>query len=103
MHAGGVAALDNEGFESPEAARDAFASSDSKLAVICGSDEQYLEWVPELAPLLRAAGAVDVVLAGRPGEHEAAFRAAGVSEFIYLGIDVTITLSALLDRLGVKP
>ena len=85
----------------PEAAAQAFASSGAKLAVICGSDAQYPEWVPKVAPLLAKAGALEILLAGRPGEHEAAFRAAGVTGFIFMGADIAAALASLLDRLGV--
>ncbi|HKP61313.1 MAG TPA: methylmalonyl-CoA mutase family protein [Polyangiales bacterium] len=103
LNAGGIAALDNDGFPTPEAAAEAFASSGAKLAVICGSDAQYPEWVPKLAPLLAKAGALDILLAGRPGEQEAAYRAAGVTGFIFMGADVAAALGSLLDRLGVAP
>ena len=38
------------------------------------------------------AEAVDVYLAGRPGEHDAALRAAGVSEFVFAGSDALASL-----------
>ena len=103
LNAGGIAVLDNEGFASPELAVAAFAAAGTPLCVICGSDAQYPEWVPKLAPLLRERGATQILLAGRPGEHEAAFQESGVSHFIYLGLDVVTTLGQLLDRLGVAP
>jgi methylmalonyl-CoA mutase len=103
LSAGGVAVIDNDGFASLEAAVEAFAASGTTLAVICGSDEQYPEWVPKLAGALRARGATHVVLAGRPGEHEVAYQQAGVSQFIFLGLDVVATLTQLLDSLGVAP
>jgi methylmalonyl-CoA mutase len=101
LNAGGIAVLDNDGFATKEAVVAAFVASGTKVAVVCGSDEQYLEWVPALVPLLRDKGATEVVVAGRPGEHEAAFRQAGVTAFISMGIDVVATLSGLLDRMGV--
>jgi methylmalonyl-CoA mutase len=103
LQAGGVAVLDNDGFASAESAADAFAASGSTLAVICGSDDQYPEWVPKLALALRERGATQVVVAGRPGEHEVAYQQAGVSLFIFLGLDVVATLTQLLDSLGVAP
>jgi len=102
FNAGGIQVVDNDGFASADAALEAFAAAGTPIAVICGSDDQYPEWVPSLAAKLRERGAREVVLAGRPGEHEAQFREAGVSQFIYLGVDVVATLSQLLDRLGVK-
>lgn len=101
LSAGGIAGLDNDGFTTPDAVVAAFGASGAHVAVICGSDEQYPEWVPKLAPSLHARGAAHVLLAGRPGEHEAAFRAAGISTFIFLGADVVATLEGLLDQMGV--
>jgi methylmalonyl-CoA mutase len=101
LNAGGIAAIDNDGFATPELAVEAFAAAGTPLAVICGADDQYPDWVPKLAPLLRARGATQILLAGKPGEHEAAFKAAGVNDFIFIGVDVVATLSQLLDRLGV--
>ncbi len=101
MNAGGVAVVDNDGFATAQAAAEAFAGSGATLAVVCGSDAQYPQWVPELVPLLRQKGAREVVLAGRPGEHEAAFAQAGVGTFIFTGADVVTTLAGLLDRVGV--
>jgi methylmalonyl-CoA mutase len=103
MNAGGIAVLDNEGFPTPEAAAAAFQESGTKLAVICGSDDQYPEWVSKLAPALAKAGAIEIFVAGRPGEHEAAWKAAGVTGFIFMGADVAAVLASLLDRLGVAP
>jgi methylmalonyl-CoA mutase len=103
LNAGGVRVLDNDGFASPEAARDAFKASGARWAVICGSDEQYAEQAERVAGLLREAGAKEILLAGRPGEREAAYQKAGISAFIYLGLDVISTLGQLFDRNGVAP
>ena len=51
---------------------------------------------------LKAAGARHIYLAGRPGEREAALRAAGVQSFIYEGCDVLATLTAAYDILGAE-
>ena len=53
----------------------AFAASSAKIAVICSTDKQYTTVVAELAPMLEAAGARTVILAGDPGQSEAAYRA----------------------------
>jgi methylmalonyl-CoA mutase len=44
--------------------------------------------------VLAAAGAKHIYLAGRAGDHEAAFKAAGIGTFIHAGIDVLATLMA---------
>ena len=101
LQAGGIVPLDNEGFADVEVAAEAFAKSGADTAVICGSDEQYLEWVPKLGPALRARGAKQLVLAGRPGDQQATFEAAGVTRFIFVGADVVASLTQLLDGMGV--
>jgi methylmalonyl-CoA mutase len=96
FEAGGFEVLAKEAkFEIAEAAS-AFAISGAKLAVICSTDKRYATAVAELAPKLKAAGALNVVLAGHPGEAEAAYRAAGVDRFIYLRCNVLETLRSLL-------
>ncbi|MEZ4517933.1 MAG: hypothetical protein R3C44_14315 [Chloroflexota bacterium] len=56
--------------------------------VICSIDEAYPDIVPPLAGAIKEASLeTAVLLAGRPGEREAAYREAGVDAFIYLGAD----------------
>ncbi len=97
----GIEALDNEGFANVASAVEAFKESDSWFAVICSSDKLYPDWVPEIAKALKEAGAEQVFLAGRPGENEATWKAAGVDEFIYVGCYAWNILSQLLTRMGV--
>jgi methylmalonyl-CoA mutase len=103
FNAGGVTVLDNDGFADAAAAVAAFAASGSEVAVLCGSDDQYPEWVPTLVPALRERGARQIILAGRPGEREAQFQQAGVGSFIYVGADVIASVSRVLDGMGVAP
>jgi methylmalonyl-CoA mutase len=44
------------------------------------------------AQALQAAGAKHIYLAGRPGEQEAAFRSAGVQDFLFAGVDAIAVL-----------
>jgi len=73
----------------------------TRVAVICGDDADYADGVPAMAAALRDAGATDVVVAGRPGDHEQAWREAGVTRFIHLGCDVVQTLQETLRTLEV--
>ena len=100
LEAGGLRALTNEGFASAEAAAEAFAESGATLAAICASDALYAELAEPTARALRAKGARAIVLAGAPGEREAAYRAAGVSDFIHVGINAAESLRLLLERAG---
>jgi methylmalonyl-CoA mutase len=56
--------------------------------------------VERLAPLLRARGALRVIVAGRAGEREAPYRAGGVSDFIFAGCDAVATLQTVLAAEG---
>ena len=70
------------------------AVAPSDLIILTPSDKP----AAEAAKALAAAGAT-VHLAGRPGEHEAALRQAGVKSFIFVGCDVLSTLQAAHDSL----
>lgn len=91
--AGGIEGISNDGFTSRDAMIDAFKSSGAALACLCSSDLVYDMQAADAAKTLTAAGAV-VHLAGHPREHEAAWNAAGVKTYIYVGCDVLATLTA---------
>lgn len=98
FEAGGIEALDNDGFATPAAVAEAFAATGTSMAVICGTDARYVAEVPEVAAGLKERGATVVVVAGKPGEHEARWRAAGVDRFVFLGCDVLASLRELLQE-----
>ena len=90
--AGGIEALSNDGFASADAAADAFARSGAAIACICSSDALYAEHAEAAARALKAKGAKLVALAGRAGDREADYKAAGVGDFIFAGGDVLAAL-----------
>jgi len=101
--AGGIDALGAEhGFATADEAVTAFAASGARLAAICSSDDSYPQLIPQLARALRERGAALVVVAGKPGEHEVAYREAGVGLFIHVGCDVVSALDAMLNSTGAK-
>ncbi len=69
------------------------------VAVLCGADTDYAEQGVPLAAALKEGGARLVALTGRPGEQEAAWRAAGVDRFLFPGGDALGDLQALLQAL----
>lgn len=77
----GVEALEPEAHDGLEACADAFAASGARLAVICGTDAAYDEKGEALARLIKAAGAGEVWLAGKPTEL------AGIDHFIHMRSD----------------
>ncbi|KAB2643077.1 MAG: methylmalonyl-CoA mutase, partial [Verrucomicrobia bacterium] len=64
-------------------AAQAAAASKSCIAVITSDDATYLEAVTPLATAIKAARAdLTLLVAGAPGDHEAAWRTAGVDHFV---------------------
>ncbi|HZL30550.1 MAG TPA: methylmalonyl-CoA mutase family protein [Pseudolabrys sp.] len=96
---GGIEAITGDGYKYAAEMIAAFKKSGAKLACLCGSDTIYAEQATEAAKAITDAGAV-VHFAGRPGELEAALKAAGVKAFIFVGCDVLSTLQATYDSLG---
>jgi methylmalonyl-CoA mutase len=97
LMAGGFETIWSDGGESPAAVADACAASGAAAAVICGADDRYPEHLPETARALKESGAASVVAAGRPGAHEAAWRAAGVDAFLVKGDDLVELLGRLQE------
>jgi methylmalonyl-CoA mutase len=101
FEAGGIEALANNGFSQVEACIAAFKASGARIAILCSADSLYEELAPAYAEALKAAGAETLYLAGSPGEKKAAYDAAGVDDYIFMGGDVLSKLTAQLVRLGV--
>ncbi len=78
----------------------AFKTAACGLACICGSDQRYGSDGVMAALALRTAGAGRIYLAGKPAEREAAFRDAGIAEFIHVGVDVLASLELAHAELG---
>jgi methylmalonyl-CoA mutase len=95
LASGGIASVASDGYASAEAVASAFKASGARVAVIASSDALYASLAEATARALKAAGASHVAMAGRPGDHEAAYRAAGVERFIFAGQDAVATLTEL--------
>lgn len=96
---GGIEAVDTSGGNDPGALAAAFRASGAQLACLCSSDKVYADRATEGAKALQAAGAKHIYLAGRPGEQEAALRAAGVSDFVFAGGDALTMLQQAWRRM----
>lgn len=99
---GGFTVIETAGAIELEAAAQQFAATGARAAVICSADAVYAEVVPRLVPLLRAAGAKVVVLAGRPKDQVEALAAAGVELFVQQGGDALALLAELERRMEVQ-
>ena len=92
FEAGGIEAIGSDDLTDAAAVTAAFNASHAALACICSSDKVYAERAIEAAKALQATGATHIYLAGRAGEQEAAFRAAGIDDFIFAGGDALAIL-----------
>jgi methylmalonyl-CoA mutase len=99
---GGVEAIGGGELHTSADVGKAFADSGARVACICSSDQVYAELAEATAGALKAAGATQVLLAGRPKAQEAALKAAGVDSFIFAGCDAVDTLTRLQEALGVR-
>ena len=102
LAAGGIAALTSDGYASAEEAAQAFKASGATAACICSSDALYAEHAEATAKALKQAGARLVLMAGRPGDREAALKTAGVDQFLFAGADAVATLKGLQEKLGIS-
>lgn len=108
FEAGGIEAAIPDGFPPGAGQADwhklmaAFKASGARLACLCSSDAVYEAHAVSAAMALQAAGAKHIYLAGRPGGHETAYRAAGIHHYVFAGLDAVATLQAAYDNLGTK-
>jgi methylmalonyl-CoA mutase len=96
--AGGIEAINHDGFASRDALIAAFKTTGARLACLCGTDAVYDQEAADIARALKAAGAKSLYLAGRPGQHEADWRSAGIDTFIHVGCDALAILQSSLDH-----
>ncbi|WP_411122116.1 methylmalonyl-CoA mutase family protein [Streptomyces sp. x-19] len=95
FQAGGIETVPEQ--VTAESVAAAFAASGARIACVCASDAVYAEQAAEVTAALKAAGAVRVYLAGKPGAHREEFVAAGVDTFVFVGCDAAGALSSALD------
>ena len=101
LAAGGVEAAGAEtGYDGAEVLAAAAREHGLAAACLCGSDDAYGESAEAAARALKNAGVSYVMLAGKPGEREAALRAAGVDDFVFMGCDALEALARLHRALG---
>ncbi len=100
LEAGGFEAVyDGEAATAEEAAIRLKASG-APLVCLCGADESYAGGLTAFAEAIKLSGAKGLALAGRPGAHEATWRAAGVDDFLFAGGDAVAAMHGLYRRIG---
>ncbi len=102
---GGLACEDDGAWMQVEDAAEAAIASGAPAVVICAQDASYPEVVPPFCGLVRERRPEMIVyLAGRPREaQEDELRAAGVVDFVHLGVDCLKLNQTLQRRTGIAP
>ena len=76
--------------------------SGAKVTVICGTDDDYVEFVPAFCQKLKAAAPdIKIILAGYPGDNEEAYKAAGLDDYIFVKSNVYDVNKQYLEYLDV--
>jgi methylmalonyl-CoA mutase len=99
LEAGGFEAVYDGETATAEEAAERRRESGAPLVCLCGTDDAYSGQAEAFAKALKASGVKGVALAGRPGEFERAWRAAGVDDFIFAGGDAVAALQSLYGRI----
>ncbi|MBO4225294.1 methylmalonyl-CoA mutase family protein [Bradyrhizobium neotropicale] len=99
FEAGGIEAVDSEGFANADKLAAAFKASGAELACLCSNDKVYTERAEAASRALQAAGAREIYLAGRPTEDKASLGTAGVTDFIFAGSDALTKLENAYSRI----
>ncbi len=82
---GGFEITSPAGFDSPEDAVAALIESKVGITVVCGTDDDYADKFVDYAKAIKTAlPDMQIILAGYPGENEAAYREAGMDDFIFI-------------------
>ncbi len=90
------------GFESVDKAVEAVKEHAPEIAVICSSDGEYPDLVPELCgKISKLDGKSIIVLAGHPKEKLEEYKQHGVAEFIHAKSNVLKTLENFHRKLGI--
>ena len=95
----GYEVVDNLGFDSAEAGVKAAMDEGADIIVVCSSDDEYAEFVPEVNKLVN--GKAIVVVAGAPACMDD-LKALGIEDFIHVRSNVLETLQAFNAKLGIK-
>jgi methylmalonyl-CoA mutase len=101
LEAGGFEAVYDGESATAEEAVERLKASGAPLVCLCGDDDAYAAQAEAFAGSIKASGAHGLALAGRPGDREAEWRAAGVDDFIFAGSDAVQALERLYRRTGV--
>lgn len=87
----GYEIINNLGFDTPQQGAKEAIESNSDIVVLCSSDDEYVDLVSGVMPLLK--GKINnVIVAGYPSEQIENFKAQGITDFIHVKTNVLESL-----------
>ena len=99
----GYSVLDNPGFSDLNEGVKAAAASGAEIIVLCSSDEEYVQSVPEICKLLRERKpGAHIIVAGFPKDAADQLKAAGVDGFVHVRSNLLETLEEYQKKLGIS-
>jgi len=101
LAAGGIETIAGDGLRHSADVASAFSASGARLACLCSSDAVYADLAEAAIGALKAVGARQVLLAGRPAGLEAALKAAGLDGCIFAGSNMLASLGSIYQALGI--
>lgn len=101
LETGGLVSIRSGPLDSVAQAQNQAQTSQCRVAVICGSDSDYVALVPGVTRALRNGGVTRVLLAGNPRDHRQLWDAAGVDGYIHVGCDVLEELHSIHAALNI--
>jgi len=100
--AGAFEVLNDTDFDTIEDLTAALKESGSKIAVVTSSDDKYEESLVDIAKAIKAVDSgIYVIVAGAAGDNEAAWREAGVDDFVNVRVNNYQMLAMLMKKIGV--
>ena len=96
----GFRVIDSPGFSTPGEGVKAALESGAPIVVVCSSDEEYQQIVPDIAAGLENRAIL--VVAGYPSDHAEQLKNAGVKHFIHVRSNVLETLKLFQQELGIQ-
>ncbi|MEP4770985.1 MAG: methylmalonyl-CoA mutase subunit beta [Roseibium sp.] len=100
--AGGFKAVGLDAYATLDEMIAAFKESGAKQVCLVSSDPVYEAEAEGAAKALKSTGAYHLYMAGKPGEQEQAYRAAGVDTFVFAGCDILAMLTKAHSDLEVQ-
>ncbi len=102
FRAGAFEVRSDTDFDSIEALTEALKASGSKIVVVTSTDDNYAAELETIAKAIKALDSeIYIIVAGAPGESEAAWREAGVNDFVNVRVNNYQMLAMLMKKIGV--